>query len=188
MSCTVIAYANMMFVTSILYRPADKNERGTFNGGPTRYEKLFRRLDSDGDGMLTIREFRIGLRRLHYKDAKSWSLRMVRRLFDECDKNRDGLLSIKEFNAYILDNEGASKLDIARSLSKSQGLGGGGGRGRDSELSDRDDRRGALDREQEDKLNLSDDEEDAVFRKQRVLTDHELIRKVCIVCSAIYAN
>lgn len=136
-------------------------------------------MDSDGDGMLTMSEFRTGLRRLHYKDVKEWTRRMVRRLFDECDRNRDGLLSIKEFNAYILDNEGESRLDIARGLTQSQSRSRRG----DGEDSYRDDSRGrggssGADKEMEDRLNLSDDEEDAVFRKQRVLTDHELIRKV----------
>lgn len=127
--------------------------------------------------MLTMREFRQGLRRLHYKNEKSWTSRMVRRLFDECDKNRDGLLSIKEFNAYVLDSEAPSRLSIARGLTSSLAKGEQGKRGG---AEDRDvfDGRKSQSKEQEDKLNLSDDEEDEVFRKHRVLTDHELIKKV----------
>lgn len=135
-----------------------------------RYEKLFRRLDTDGDGMLTMKEFKIGLKKLHYKEEKAWTMRIIRRLFDECDKNRDGLLSIKEFNSYILDNEGPSRYEIARGITQHDD--------RPAFLKNDEHRRQI--KSQEDKLNLSDDEEDEVFRKHRVLTDHELIRKVGI--------
>eukprot|EP01036_Dinobryon_divergens_P023156 gene23156-31475_t len=68
----------------------------------TRYEKLFRRLDSDGDGMLTPKEFRIGLRALKFNQEKEWNIRMIRRFFDLCDRNKDGLLSVAYFNNYVL--------------------------------------------------------------------------------------
>jgi hypothetical protein len=120
---------------------------------------------------------------------------MVRRLFDECDKNRDGLLSIKEFNVYVLDMEAPSRLSIARGLTPSQttrgekGGRGSGGEDRDS-FDGRKSQSKRLDgplKEQEDKLNLSDDEEDEVFRKHRVLTDHELVRKVQFSCEILCA-
>jgi len=89
-------------------RPDDKAVVGatpTSAVNLARYEKLFRRLDTDGDGMMTMKEFKLGLRGLHYKQEKEWTLRMIRRLFDLCDKNRDGLLSISEFNDYILEQK-----------------------------------------------------------------------------------
>lgn len=69
-----------------------------------RFEKIFRRLDRDGDGMLDTREFRRALKILKVPNYEYWkSLRAIRLLFDQCDQNRDGLLSIKEFINYILD-------------------------------------------------------------------------------------
>ena len=66
-----------------------------------RFEKVFRRLDNDGDGKVTVREFKAGLRRLRCRDEKRWTLRMIRKLFDDCDKNGDGLMSMKEFSRLI---------------------------------------------------------------------------------------
>ncbi len=80
-------------------------DRADPNDPIPRYEKVFRRLDGDQDGMLTPKEFRIGLLRLQYKDFKQWTNRLVKRLFDECDRNRDGLLSIQEFSLYILEKQ-----------------------------------------------------------------------------------
>lgn len=116
-----------------------------------RFEKLFRRVDSNHDGLLTTREFKHGLRRLHFKSVKSWALRLVRRLFDQVDKNKDGLLSIKEFTRFILDRE-PNPLQVA--IAKEEKTG------------------------EHDKLGLSDDDEDDVFRRSRVLTEHQLMRKV----------
>jgi len=136
--------------------------------GAARYEKIFRRIDTDGDGMLTPKEFKTALKRLQYKSVKAWNMRMVRRLFDECDKNRDGLLSIKEFSAYVQDTTTAdsqaraeSSALKARPASGRGGLEEGGAKGKG-----------------DNKLNLSDDEDDEVFRKNKVLTDHQLLRKV----------
>lgn len=139
-----------------------------------RYEKIFRRIDTDGDGMLTPKEFKTALRRLQYKSVKAWNIRMVRRLFDECDKNRDGLLSIKEFSAYVQGVETSeaqaraeSALKAARPVSM---------RGAGDEMAGKNNKGG------ENKLNLSDDEDDEVFRKNKVLTDHQLLRKVIFIC------
>eukprot|EP01038_Epipyxis_sp_PR26KG_P005601 gene5601-7730_t len=138
----------------------DLSEEKTTDGksGSARYEKLFRRLDKDGDGMLTRREFKVGLRKLHFKDEKLWSMRMIGRLFDECDQNRDGLLSIKEFGEYIL---GKANLQLTVS-NQNDSKTNEGGKGKGS--------KGSLD--------LSDDEQDEIFKKSRSLTDMELIRKV----------
>jgi Ca2+-binding EF-hand superfamily protein len=70
-----------------------------------RFEKVMRRMDADGDGKLTRQEFKVSLKRLHFKDEKLWSIRMVRRLFDDLDRDRDGLLSVREFSAMIQDKE-----------------------------------------------------------------------------------
>ncbi|RYH19870.1 EF-hand domain-containing protein [archaeon] len=75
-----------------------------------RYEKIFRRIDKDRDGMLTPKEFKMALKQLHYKDVEQWSLRMVQRLFDECDRNKDGMLSIQEFVTFVLDRQEVVKL------------------------------------------------------------------------------
>eukprot|EP00981_Chlorochromonas_danica_P008825 scaffold2312_cov165-Ochromonas_danica.AAC.65 len=133
-----------------------------------RYEKIFRRIDADGDGMLSPKEFRVALKRLHYKNVKAWTQRMIRRLFDECDRNRDGLLSIKEFSNYILDREPDNSRKT-NAVSKPNTT--------SSKLADRgseSQKKGA----ETDRLNLSDDEDDEVFSRRRRLTDHELMRKV----------
>jgi len=127
--------------------------------GAVRYEKIFRRMDTDGDGMLTPKEFKTGLKRLHYKKVKDWNLRMVRRLFAHCDRNRDGLLSIKEFSNFVNDIDSSQALvDTAKRTQRTADLVKGG--------------------DAANKLNLSDNDEDDVFRRARKLTDHQLMRKV----------
>ena len=124
-------------------------------------------MDTDGDGMLTAKEFKIGLKRLQYKSIKEWSLRLVRRLFDECDKNKDGLLSIKEFTNYVQDIESeavdkAKKPSTASVTSSSSKANKSGDSGKDNT-----------------KWDVSDEEEDGFIKKNRALTDHQLMRKVC---------
>lgn len=58
-------------------------------------------MDNDGDGRISVKEFKIGLRRLRCKNEKKWTFRLIRRLFDDCDKNGDGLISLKEFTSMI---------------------------------------------------------------------------------------
>jgi Ca2+-binding EF-hand superfamily protein len=142
-----------------------------------RFEKIFRRLDNDGDGMITPKEFKIGLKKLQYKDYKAWNMLMVRRLFDECDKNKDGLLSIKEFLVYILDRQPADARGLRDSSNKNNNN-NSSSNGGPLRSSDKQDRLRDLDDERNDPLQLSDDEQDEIFRKKRTLTDHELFRKV----------
>jgi len=86
----------------LFVRPADKKEE------MPRFIKIFRRLDRDHDGMITPLEFKLGLKRLHYKDFKLWTITMIKNLFHACDKNDDGLLSVTEFMEYILDKNPAT--------------------------------------------------------------------------------
>lgn len=125
--------------------------------------------------MLTPKEFKTALKRLQYKSARAWNVRMVRRLFDECDKNRDGLLSIKEFSAYVQGVE-TSEAQARAESSALKAARPGSMRG----LGDEAGHKGKGNND--NKLNLSDDEDDEVFRKNKVLTDHQLLRKVKFLC------
>lgn len=118
--------------------------------------------------MLTPKEFKTALKRLQYKSVKHWNIRMVRRLFDECDKNRDGLLSIREFTNYVQDIESADAGKLAEAAAKQKKKKGA------AETVGTPGKKGG----KADHLNLSDDDDDDVFRKSKVLTDHQLLRKV----------
>ena len=83
-----------MSLTSYLTHRARRSSQA-WEHEPTRFVNLFRRLDTDGDGSLTMREFIMGLRGLQYKEAKKWTMRMVKRLFELCDRDKNGLLSIQ---------------------------------------------------------------------------------------------
>jgi Ca2+-binding EF-hand superfamily protein len=165
------------------------DERVDPNDPIPRYEKVFRRLDSDQDGMLTPKEFRVGLLRLQFKDFKLWTNRMVKRLFDECDRNRDGFLSIQEFSLYILEK---------RSLNIVTGVGGTGASSsgkqgylsrsrefsRSEHLEDvlRDGRSSSsrLSGAGRSSLDLSDpeNEDDEFFRRPRSINEHQLTKKI----------
>ena len=73
-----------------------------------RFQKVMKRLDEDGDGKLTVAEFKTALKRIRLKCEREWSARMIRRLFDEFDKNKDGLLDTDEFLVFI-ESEGPGK-------------------------------------------------------------------------------
>lgn len=67
----------------------------------SRFERVLRRLDTNGDGMLTVPEFKLGLKRLKIRDEKRWTAAMVRRLFDESNTRTDGKLSISDFGKAV---------------------------------------------------------------------------------------
>ena len=69
-----------------------------------RFERVFKRMDSNSDGFLTIEEFRNGLRELRFKAAKRWNQQMVWRLFEEIDSNSDGKLSLIELSSFVRSN------------------------------------------------------------------------------------
>lgn len=66
-----------------------------------KFEKVFRRLDEDGDGKITVQEFKDGLKRLHVKEESKWSTRLVRRLFNDIDKNNDGKITLSELTSFV---------------------------------------------------------------------------------------
>jgi Ca2+-binding EF-hand superfamily protein len=75
---------------------------------------------------------------------------MIRRLFDEFDRDKDGMLSIREFSYMITDSDESAAAGAATKSLPSR-----------SPIAD-----------------LSDEEEDGIFAKQRGTTDLELFRKV----------
>jgi EF-hand domain pair len=111
-----------------------------------RFEKVMRRMDGDGDGKLSPQEFKVALKRLHFKDERKWTLKMIKRLFDDIDSDRDGLLSVTEFSAMIQDLETPIHTEIVVS--------------------------------RHDHASDDDDEEDAIFTRQRVGSDTDLLKKV----------
>lgn len=108
-----------------------------------RFQKVMRRLDEDGDGQLSVAEFKIALKRIRLRCEKEWTSRMIRRLFDEFDQNRDGLLDTEEFMLFINSesHDHGGKKDFAQPLDEP-------------------------------------DDDDGIFKGRRVISDHELFRKV----------
>ena len=115
-------------------------------------------MDGNGDGMITAKEFKNGLRHLRYNRYKEWTMRLVRRLFDECDRNKDGLLSIKEFTNFILERSDPRDKRLQLTLPNGEADLNSTGRS--------------------DMWGLSDDEDDDIFYKSKSLSDHQLLRKV----------
>jgi EF-hand domain pair len=111
-----------------------------------RFEKVMRRMDGDGDGKLSPQEFKVALKRLHFKDERKWTLKMIKRLFDDIDSDKDGLLSVTEFSAMIQDLETPTHTEIVVA--------------------------------RHDHVSDDDDEDDAVFTRQRVGSDTDLLKKV----------
>ena len=129
-------------------RDRDKGDYTDGQQSIPRFEKVMRRMDGDGDGKLSPQEFKVALKRLHFKDEKKWTLKMIKRLFDDIDTDKDGLLSVTEFSSMIQDFESP----------------------RHTEIIVKEDNHHHLSDEEE--------EEDAVFTRQRVVSDTDLLRKV----------
>ena len=73
----------------------------------SQFERILRRQDTNQDGLLTVPEFKLGLRRLKVSDERHWTRAMIRKLFEECDNRSDGLLSISELGKKIRGDYGA---------------------------------------------------------------------------------
>jgi Ca2+-binding EF-hand superfamily protein len=63
-----------------------------------RIEKVFRRMDSDGDGKLTPSEFKSSLKRLGYKNDRLWTYSIINIFFKETDTNSDGMIDLTELS------------------------------------------------------------------------------------------
>jgi Ca2+-binding EF-hand superfamily protein len=66
-----------------------------------KFQKIMARFDLDGDGQLTITEFKNVLKTVKLKCEKDWTPRMIKLLFDEFDKNNDGRLNTDEFALFV---------------------------------------------------------------------------------------
>lgn len=87
-------------------------------GNSMKFERVFKRLDSNGDGCITLEEFRLGLKHMKIKGAsKNWSQQMAYRLFEDIDGDHDGLLSLVELSSFIRAN-GATSSSVRKSREK----------------------------------------------------------------------
>lgn len=85
----------------------------------SKYEKVFRRLDHNGDGKISYQEFKDGLKRIRFKDQKYWTVSLIRRLFNDLDADSDGDLSIAELTSALRRGTGTGEKDkIKKSRSK----------------------------------------------------------------------
>jgi len=82
-------------------RQVDHGIGATAGGNSSYFERILRRQDSNQDGLLTVPEFKLGLRRMQIRDERQWTKPMVRKLFEETDNRADGLLSISEFGRVV---------------------------------------------------------------------------------------
>jgi len=118
----------------------------------SRFERVLRRLDTNSDGLLTVPEFKMALKRLKIRDEKKWTAAMVRRLFDEraTSARGDGKLSIADFGKMVRGDADFS--GPSSSFGKNGAAGASG--------------------------NLSDDEDDDIFSAPKSVTsDSALYRK-----------
>ena len=121
-----------------------------------RFEKVLRRLDSDSDGFITPKEFKIGIRKLRIRYEKKWKLTMIQSLFQAVDSQKKTTLSISALSGFIRrDISPENSVKKGESESKSEGNKGS-----------------------ETKNWSDDDGDDDVFSRQKVVNDHALMKKV----------
>lgn len=121
-----------------------------------RVEKIFRRMDIDGDGKITVPEFKRGLKRLKCRDEKKWTARMIRRLFEEC-RGRDGAMHLDDFIAVLKGGkEIPSQLVSLQDNSATNGI--------------------SLRKKPQKSVVMED--EDEVFGKQFEISEADIMRKV----------
>jgi Ca2+-binding EF-hand superfamily protein len=121
----------------------------TGGGSMPKYEKVFRRLDADGDGNISMQEFKIGLKKLKHRNEKDWNMKMVRRLFEELDKNHDNSISVKELTSFLREGDTTNSSVVNSNYDQAN-----------------------------EEASYQDDEDDLLFVKQRILSDSELMAKV----------
>lgn len=137
-----------------------------------RFEKVFKRLDSDGDGKLSPQEFKTGLKRLGVKDEKEWNVRVIKLLFQDLDSDNDGFLSLAELNRLALDE--------AENW---------GPRGSKSNNAAAAKERGSSAKALELDIPREDDDDDEVFGQRRVVDDALLFAKVYqVLCEKVPHN
>ena len=69
-----------------------------------RFQVVYKRLDSDNDGRINRKEFKIGLRKLNCSNESQWNLRLIKRFFEEIENDRlvpSGFLTITKLVQYI---------------------------------------------------------------------------------------
>lgn len=130
-----------------------------------KFDKVFRRVDSDGDGQVTMQELKSGMKKIKLKGEKFWSLKMLRRMFYEVDKDHSGTISLKEFSEFVQNPNNDEVLRYDPTTDKlSTGIS-----------------KPPLGKDQRDKLNRADSDDDdfADFRGGTGgINDVELYRKV----------
>lgn len=117
-----------------------------------------RRLDNDSDGLVTAKEFRLGLKRLKVRDAKKWTIHMVKKFIALFDTKQRGLLSISDLVSFVR-GDGKRSADLKSRI-------GTPGESRNPETFHK-------------QSSLSDDEEmEEIFSRQKALSDQTLFKKV----------